>query len=163
MKLQFYKDGSSLTLEFSQDDLFVEAVLKYLQKLGLNNVGNLKFFFNSEELSLDSCKTIQEHGMYNNAIIQVTDTGNAPINSEFYDIYFGFNGRRIVVQGQPTDKFCELVEKFTIKAGLKPDDDPKFIFNSIQIPKNDQRTLKQLKLRHQLRVEVFLESEVIGA
>ena len=162
MILQFYKNGSSLILEVSPDEIFAEVVLRYLQKLGLNDIGNLKFFFNSKQLNVYHAKTIEEYEMYNNAIIQVTDTGKTPINTEFLDILFSLNGRKIIVQGQPTDKFCELVKKFEIKADLKPNNYPKYILNSMRLEQNDQRTLKQLKLRHQSRIEVFLETEIIG-
>ena len=185
MNIQFYKDGSSIVMQCSQNDVFAEVVLRYIQKLGLNDVGNLKFFFNSKQLGLYDCKSLAENNLYNNAVIQVTTGVPQQMNNPFQNqsgfgggfnpgnmgggqnmnmnIIFVINGRKIMVQGQQTTKFCELVQKFSVKADLKPTDIPKFILNSMQVPPNDQRTLSQLKMRDQGRVEVFLEQEVIGA
>ena len=183
MNIQFYKDGQPLVMQVSQEDYFAEVVLKYIQKLGLNDVGNLKFFYNSKQLGLNDAKTLGEHQIYNNAIIQVTTGVPQQMNNNFgaqnqqgfggfnpgnmgsgqMNIIFVISGRKIMVQGQPTTKFCELAQKFSTKADLKTTDIPKYILNSMQVPPNDQRTLTQLKLRDQSRIEVFLEQEVIGA
>ena len=185
ISLQFVKDGSPLFMQANSDDLFAEVVMRYLQKLGLNEVGNLKFFFNSKQLSLTDGKALNEHQMYNNATIQVT-TGLPPQMNNFaqqnpqggfvgfnpsggnmgsgqMNIVFVISGRKIMVQGQPTTKFCELAQRFSTKADLKTTDIPKYILNSMQVAPNDQRSLSQLKLRDQSRIEVFLEQEVIGA
>ena len=184
ISVQFYKDGSPLTMQVNQDDNFAEVAFRYLQKLGLNDVGNLKFYFNNKPLGLFDGKSLNENGIYNNAVIQVTSgappqmninnplpqnpqgfggnfTGN--MGSGQMNIIFVISGRKIMVQGQPTTKFCELAQRFSTKADLKQNDVPKYILNSMQVAPNDQRTLSQLKLRDQGRIEVFLEQEVIGA
>ena len=181
MNLQFYKDGSPIVMQVNKDECFAEVVLRYLQKLGINDVGNLKFYFNSKPLNLFDGKSVEENSLYNNAVIQVSaqapqqmnnppvnqpggfNPGNMGMGSGQMNIIFVISGRKIMVQGQPTTKFCELATKFSTKADLKPTDIPKYILNSMQVPPNDQRTLSQLKLRDQGRIEVFLEQEVIGA
>ena len=185
INVQFYKDGQPLIMQVNQDDIFPEIVLRYIQKLGLNDPSNLKFYFKSKQLSLNDPKTLVEHQIYNNAVIQVTsgalpqmnnfgnqsqqglgggfNAGNMGSGQMNMNIIFVINGRKIMVQGQPSTKFCELAQRFTTKADLKTTDVPKYILNSMQVPPNDQRTLSQLKLRDQSRIEVFLEQEVIGA
>ena len=184
INIQFVKDGSPLFIQANSNDLIAEVVMKYLQKIGMANEGNLKFFYNSKQLGLYDGKTLSDYQMYNNATIQVTTGFPQPMNfvpqqnqpninqfnpnfgnmgSAHMNIIFVINGRKIMVQGQPTTKFCELAQRFSTKADLKQNDIPKYILNSMQVPPNDQRTLTQLKLRDQSRIEVFLEQEVIGA
>ena len=102
--IQFEKDGSRLILQVDNlDCLFVEVVQKYLEKIGLDDTGDLKFFFNSKELSLFDGKSLEENQIYDNAIIQVK--GNKTINSETLHIIFVIKDRKHFIEGQSTDKF----------------------------------------------------------
>ena len=134
---------------------------KYLEKIGLDDTGDLKFFFNSKELSLFDGKSLEENQIYDNAIIQVK--GNKTTNSETLHIIFVIKGRKYFIEGQSTDKFCDLAQKCINKAGIQPEDELKFNYLSSLIDKNDQRTIKELKLHNQSRIDVFLAHEIIKA
>ena len=81
----------------------------------------------------------------------------------FVNIMFIIAERNIMIQGSSNTKFCELVDKLRTKANLHYTDKPIFIFNSIQIMADDQRTISELKLRDQSRIEVILHNDVLGA
>ena len=59
--------------------------------------------------------------------------------------------------------FFDLAQKCINKAGIQPENELKFIYLSSLIDKNDQRTIKELKLHNQSRIDVFLEHEIIKA
>ena len=187
MTIQFWKNGQSMSMQVMSTELFAVVALRYMEKLGLTNDASLKFFYNNEQISLEAGKTINELKMFNGSIVQVTSGNQQPQmmnfqppqnfqnfqnfnqfqqgagNSNFININFVLNGKKVMVQGQSSDKFCDLATKFSNKAALANDDFPRFIFNSTQISASETKTLNELKLQNQSRIEVFLEKEVIGA
>jgi len=167
----FVKDGSTLTIKANSDDLFFEVVEKYLYKTGFD-YHNTSFYYNSKLLYPDSGKSIEEYNIINKSIIQVInksiiqETNKSiiqvtnvllPLNIDFF-----FNGRTITLQGESKTKFCDLVNKFKIKALLQSYDQPKFIYKSCQISPKDQRTLKELKFGNFNSIDVFLQKDIIG-
>ena len=188
MNVQFSKNGQSYMFQVDPNGMFAEVALQFLTNLNIQDP-NIKFYLNGKKLGLEDGKSFIENNIYNGAIIEVTTgnpqmTGNFPTqNQNQYQNKQAFSGipqnipnnqvnlnfilsggsRRIIVQGQLTNKFEEIVQRFKTKAALEPNAIPKFIYNSMQIPPNEQRTLSELKLRDQSRIEVFIESEVIGA
>ena len=185
MNIQFFKNGFPLSMQVNQDDLFYEVATKYSIKLGLNGeIGNLLFYYNNTQLFPDSGKSLSEYQMSSGAIINVFERGqqqqpmmhnpqpnpnffnpppNPAPNSMQMNIIFAIIGRTVLVQGTPDMKFCELVTRFCTKASISPTDQPGFILNSTQLSQEDQRTLRELKLRDQSRIEVVLKKDVIGA
>ena len=189
LTIQFYKDGSSLMMQVASNDLFAEVVLRYTQKLGISEdeLKKLKFFYNLKELGLNDGKSLYEHNISNNSIIQVISGNNSNpfmnninpqplipnINPNFTNVNVGgsnqinicfiLNGKPINVQTQTNAKFCELAEKFVVKAALKEGDIPKFVSNAMQIAQNDERTLSQLNLHGNSTIQVFIENMIIGA
>ena len=179
MNIQFYKDGFPLSMKVQSDDFFFEVASKYSIKLGLNgNIDNLNFYFNNIQLFPSSGKTLSEYQIDNGAIINVFEKGKQPFipKNEFmpriFNVYpsdnlmhirFAIIGRNVIVQGTPDMKFCELAAKFCTKANISPNDQPGFILGSVQINLEDLRTLRELKIRDQSRIEVVLKKDVIGA
>ena len=100
-------------------------------------------------------------GINNGAIIRVVKGNVGQI--KYMNICFSIIGRNVIVQGQSNMKFSELVAKFSIKADIKPEDKATFILNSEQVNGEDPRTLSDLNLHDQSRIEVVLIKDVIGA
>ena len=185
MNIQLYKDGFAMSMQVQPDELLFEVATKYSVKLGLNGeIDNLNFYFNNQQLHPNSGKSLSEYQIYNGAIINVFERGqqqqpmmhnpqpnpnffnpspNPAPNSMQMNIIFAIIGRTVLVQGTPDMKFCELVTRFCTKASISPNDQPGFILNSTQLSQEDQRTLRELKLRDQSRIEVVLKKDVIGA
>ena len=164
MNIKFNKEGNTITIQAQPEDLFAEVCFKYMQKLGINNVNNLSFFYNITNIPYDSFKSLSELGIPNGGVIKVQSGNNSGTNKiEYLNVFFIINGRSIMVQGQSDMKFSDLATKFITKAALKPEDQPKFIFNSVQIPPNSTQTLKQLSINNSTKIDVFMEQTVIGA
>ena len=183
INVQFNKDGQSFFFQINPNAMFAEIALQFLTNFNIQDP-NYKFYFNGKKISLEDGKTVAENQINNGAIIEVTTgnpqiTGNSPPQNQNQKVFTGpqnppnnqvninfilsGGSRRIIVQGQLTSKFSEIVQSFKTKAALEPNAIPKFIYNSMQIVPNDERTLNELKLRDQSRIEVFIEGEVIGA
>ena len=144
-----------------------------------------KFYFNFQEIKSDSCKKLAELGMANYSNIEIKTTMNnqtqqgmamqqgtgnqpgmgAPGNNggeEYLNIIFTMAGKYITIQATRNSKFSELAEKLFIKLDVK-DKVPTFLLNSRRIEANDSRTVSQLNLQNNAKIEVVLTSEVIGA
>ena len=179
MNIQFNKDGFIFLMSVQKDDLFFEVASKYSVKIGLNGeIDKLTFYFNDQLILPDSGKSLSEYQIYNGAIINVFEKGKQPFipKNEFmpriFNVYpsdnlmnilFAIIGRNVLVQGTPDMKFCELARKFCTKANISPNDQPAFILRSVQLNLEEQRTLSDLKLRDQSRIEVVLKRDVISA
>ena len=56
----FSLNNQLVVVQAKFDELFAEVALRYMQKAGLTEEDNIKFFFNSKELRLDSDKTLSD-------------------------------------------------------------------------------------------------------
>ena len=57
---------------------------------------------------------------------------------------------------------CDLAKSFCNKGGYV-NKDPTFIINSKRIESTETKTLKELNINNQVRIDVVFTSEVIGA
>ena len=157
----FIKDGSNINMQAKSDTMFAELIYKYLGKVEINNIDDISFLYNSNPINPQNFKSLNELGINNGAIIRVVKGKVDQI--KFMNICFSIIGRNVIVQGQSNMKFSELAAKFSVKADVKPEDKATFILNSQQVNGNDSRTLSELNLHDQSRIEVVLIKDVIGA
>ena len=68
----------------------------------------------------------------------------------------------ITIQATKYTKFNEVVKKFFIKIG-NLNINPIFISNSKRIDSDDTRTLEELNLRNQSKINVAFAHELLGA
>jgi hypothetical protein len=83
-------------------------------------------------------------------------------SQEYFTILFHLGSKPIFVQGTKNTKFCDLSKKFCLKADIK-DKIPVYIIISKRIESDETRTLAELGIYRDIRIEVVLTSEVIGA
>ena len=159
--ITFIKDGSNMNIQARSDMMFVEVIYKYIGKVGISNTNEFSFLFNSNPINPSTFKSLNDLGINNGAIIRVVKGNVGQI--KYMNICFSIIGRNVIVQGQSNMKFSELVAKFSIKADIKPEDKATFILNSQQVNGEDPRTLSDLNLHDQSRIEVVLIKDVIGA
>ena len=104
----------------TSDMLFAEVVFKYSQKIG-GGMENLKFFYNSQELSRDSCKTLSEYNLRNMSIINVVEI--SPIIGPCKMVRFVVDGRwtsKWTIINFPvsqTDQYENVIERFKEEYG----------------------------------------------
>ena len=78
-----------------------------------------------------------------------------------WNIIFQGNGKIINVQATKDLKFSDLATRFKNKAATN--EVPAFFLNSFKLDENDQRTLAQLGLHNQSKIDVVFTNSVIGA
>ena len=161
MNVTFEKNGQRINIQTTDNVMFAEIAMKYCTKIGID-AGQLEFFLNSKKLSLNSPKLLNELNINNGTVIKVVGKGNQN-EVKYINVVFAVIGRSIILQGQTNQKFSDLAKKFCTKAGLNNYDQPLFILNSQLISPDDSRTLGELNLRDQARIEVTLLKDVIGA
>ena len=173
------------------DMMFADVVANLYKNFPLLQQYQPKFYLNFQEIKADSCKKLSELGMTNYSNVEIKTsmnnqmqqgtnmqqgtgmqpgTGNqpgtgAPGNNggeEYLNIIFTLAGKYITIQATKNSKFSELSEKLSIKLDVK-DKAPAFLLNSRRIEANDSRTVAQLNLQNNAKIEVVLTSDVIGA
>ena len=81
----------------------------------------------------------------------------------FINVCFIKSGQPINIQATSDMMFAELALKYFQKTGVKPEDDPKFIFNSQELVTDSCKTLDDLHIIDGARIEVVIGKDVIGA
>ena len=158
LTITFINGGVSINIQANQSDMLAEIVLKYIQKVGIKDIKDYTFLYNSNPINPNTFKSLGELRINNGAKIFVIG-----VQQKFINICFAIIGRTINIQAERNMKFSDLATKFCTKAGVTAADQPKFLFNSMQMGIDDQRTLEQLSIRDNTRIEVVLLKDVIGA
>ena len=158
LTLSFKKDGRSINIQALQTEMLAEVSLKYCQKVGINDISKYTYMLNSKPLSPSTYKSLAELGIYNGAVINVVSA-----QVKYINVCFAIIGKKITIQGESNMKFSELASKFCVKAGITQADQPKFIFNSMQLSAEEPKTLELLGLHDNSKIEVVLLKDVIGA
>ena len=70
----FTLNGRNINMQTTANEMFAELALRYMTKAGLQEQDAPKFFFSSQELILNSAKTLAEYKINNNAKIDVVPT-----------------------------------------------------------------------------------------
>ena len=83
----------------------------------------------------------------------------------FWNIIFtrNDNGQIVTVQTRSDVMFSEVAFKFCNKAGILGNDKVKFIYNNEELKIESPKSLAELKLRDNAKVEVVMTSTVVGA
>jgi hypothetical protein len=171
--------------------MFADVVSNLYKNFPLMQQYQPKFYLNFQEIKADSCKKLSELGITNYSNVEIKTamnnqmqqgmvmqqgtgmqpgTGNqtgmgAPGNNggeEYLNIVFTLAGKFILIQATRNSKFSELTEKLSNKLDVK-DKAPTFLLNSRRIEMNDPRTVGQLNLQNNSKIEVVLTADVIGA
>jgi len=96
----------------------------------------------------------------NNQNINSASTTQGDPNS--LNLIFNSQGSKIAIQAKKDARFCEVATKFANKAGVL-DKEISFIIFSESVKKDCTKTLEELKLKNNNRIEVIFNAEVIGA
>ena len=153
------KEGSSVNIQSSSNEMLAVLMKNYCVKVGLNENDNnkYKFYYGSKELYPGEFKSLQELNISNGSLIKVVPTN-------FLNVLFIYRGKGIMVQCQSNMKFSELSTYFTGKIGLElSQQEPTYLFNSRHINSNEQKTLKELNILDQARIDVVLMNSIVGA
>lgn len=126
------------------------------------------FYFNNIKIESTETKTLTELNIGDKAIIKavnecsINSVPNIIPDNAFLNIIFNSQGRRFIVQATENCKMCDLSKRFSNKAAVL-DKEVMFILNSCKVDSTDTRTLKELNIKDQSKIEVVFPSEILGA
>ena len=79
------------------------------------------------------------------------------------NVVFSNAGKNILIQANSEDMFAEIVNKYCVKSGLSENDKPKFFVNGKEIPFSSCKTLHDLQINDNGRIEVVISKNLVAA
>ena len=159
IQIVFNYSGNKTTLQANINTPFSELSRRFCSLAGITNKYP-SYFLGSRQILSNDNQTLSELYIQNNSEITVLLSSDE--NEEYLNIRFNCQGKIIDVAATKNTKFCDLNERFLIKAGFSGRE-PTFIINSRRIDSTDHRTLAELNINSRTKIEVVFTSEVIGA
>ena len=159
IQIVFNYSGNKTTLQANINTPFSELSRRFCSLAGITNKYP-SYFLGSRKILSNDNQTLSELYIQNNSEISVLLSSDE--NEEYLNIRFNCQGKIIDVAAKKNTKFCDLNERFLIKAGFSGRE-PVFIINSRKIESTEDRTLAELNINSRTRIEVVFTSEVIGA
>lgn len=159
IQIVFNYSGNKTTLQANINTPFSELSRRFCSLAGITNKYP-SYFLGSRQILSNDNQTLSELYIHNNSEISVLLSSDE--NEEYLNIRFNCQGKIIDVAATKNTKFCDLNERFLIKAGFS-DREPTFLINSRRIDSTDHRTLAELNINSRTKIEVVFTSEVIGA
>jgi len=163
LDIVFYYKGSPIHVQSTSDTKFCELYQKFNVKAG-NPQTSPSFYFNFKKIDSNETKTLRELNIGDKATIQASDSApqSPAANGDFLNIIFTCHGRIINFQATYDTKIADLAKRFSAKAG-NPDQVPTFFMNSRSIDINQDKTLRELNINNQSKIDVVFSAQVIGA
>ena len=163
LDIVFNYKGQPLHVQSTSDAKFCELYQKLSNKIG-NPQTPPSFSYNNQTIGANDTRKLSELSIVNQATIQVLDSGSQDpsANGDFLNIIFTCQGRTINFQATKDTKIGDLATRFAAKFG-KPELVPAFFMNSMSIDINQNKTLEELKIKNQAKIDVVFTSLVIGA
>ena len=163
LDIVFNYKGQPIHVQSTSDAKFCELYQRLSNKIG-NPQTPPSFSYNNQTIGANDTRKLSELSIVNQATILVLDSGSqAPsANGDFLNILFNCQGRTISLQASQDTKIGDLAKRFAAKFG-QPDLVPTFFMNSMSIDITKDKTLKDLNIKNQTKIDVVFTSQVIGA
>jgi hypothetical protein len=159
IQIVFNYSGNKTTLQANINTPFSDLSRRFCSLAGITNKYP-SYFLGSRQILSNDNQTLSELYIHNNSEISVLLSSDE--NEEYLNIRFNCQDKIIDVAAKKNTKFCDLNERFLIKAGFSGRE-PTFLINSRRIDSTDHRTLAELNINSRTRIEVVFVGEVIGA
>lgn len=179
LSITFIHKGTPIIVQTTSDTKFCDVYKKFHVKAG--NPQNPLFSYNSLKFGATETRTLSQLNIPNNANINVIEGGSQqpqqPQPSQpsqpsqsfpssggdgFLNIIFTLHGKIINFQATKDTKISDLAKRFAAKAG-NPEETPTFFMNSKSIDINQDKTLQELGINNQAKIDVVFSGQVIGA
>ena len=147
-----YYLGNVITLQANIDTSFSELSKRFCKEAGIQD-NNLVYNSDFGDILPTDNRSLSQLYIHNNSLIFVSFN---------IIIIFCHHGKHTLVQTTKETKFSDLCEIFLNITGIQ-DEDPVYIYHANKIESTDCRTLAELKMDHQSKIDVIFCSEVIGA
>ena len=128
----------------------------------MNNQNNINQNMNNQNI-VNQNNTNQN---INNQNVNINQNNNnvqpASEDSNFINIVFINQNQLINIQATKKDKFCDIAKRYCNKA-LLGDRVPSFLYNSKKLERDESKTLEELEIKGNPRIDVIFNAEIIGA
>ena len=128
----------------------------------MNNQNNINQNMNNQNI-VNQNNTNQN---INNQNVNINQNNNnvqpASEDSNFINIVFINQNQLINIQATKKDKFCDIAKRYCNKA-LLGDRVPSFLYNSKKLERDETKTLEELEIKGNPRIDVIFNAEIIGA
>ena len=159
IQIIFNNSGDKTYLQANINTPFSDLSKRFCSKAGIINKYPT-YFIGSRKILANDNQTLSELHLHDNSEISVLLSSEE--SQEYLNLRFCHMDKTIFVQGTKNTKFCDLSKKFCLKAGIQ-NKEPTYIINSRKTDSDENKTLEELGIRNNTRIEVFFGYEVIGA
>jgi len=128
----------------------IKSPIKYQMYSNFGNMGMNPYFYMGQQ-NYENKNDILYHS-----------TNKDKDTSDFLIVIFYFQGKYIPVQATKYTKFSELSTILCAKAGIEEDKHLRYLINSHLFRPDDYRTLSDLNIKDQTRIEALFTGEEIG-
>jgi len=160
ININFNNSGRIIQIKAKKNDIFSNISRKFCEKAALRYNEFPNYFLGSRKIDSKDNQTLSQLHIHNNSEISVLLSSDN--KEEFLHIIFSSQGKFISLQESSKTRFCDLSKKYCLKAGIQ-DKTLVFLLRSRKIESNDTRTLAELEIKDQSKIEVVFTTEVIGA
>jgi len=160
ININFNNSGRIIQIKAKKNDVFSNISQKFCEKAALRYNEFPNYFLGSRKIDSKDNQTLSQLHIHNNSEISVLLSSDN--KEEFLHIIFSSQGKFISLQESSKTRFCDLSKKYCLKAGIQ-DKTLVFLLRSRKIESNDTRTLAELEIKDQSKIEVVFTTEVIGA
>jgi hypothetical protein len=152
IQIIFNYSGNVITLQANIGSPFSELSKRFCKEAGIQD-NNLVYSSDNGDILPSDNRSLNQLYLHNNSLIFVS------LN---IIIIFNNQGKPTLVQATNETRFSDLCKLYVNITGIQGED-PVFLLHSHKLESNDCRTLTELKIRNQERIEVIFPNEVIAA
>jgi hypothetical protein len=141
-----------IIIQANKDTPFSELSKRFCSQAGIQNKDPI-YLLNSMKIDSTDNKTLRQLKIQNKSEISVFPPYEE--KEENLNIRFNSGGKTINVQATKNTKFSDLCKRYCNIFGIQ-NKDPVYLFNSCAIKSNDIRTLGQLNISNESKIDVLL-------
>ena len=139
-------------IQVNKDTPFSELSKRFCIQAGILNKDPI-YYLGSRKIESTDNQTLRQLNIQNNSEISVLLPSED--KEEYLNIRFNSGGKTINVQATKNTKFSDLCKRYCNIAEIQ-NKDPIYLFNSSAIKSNEIRTLAQLNITNESKIDVLL-------
>ena len=139
-------------IQVNKDTPFSEISKRFCTQAGILNKDPI-YYLGSRKIESTDNQTLRQLNIQNNSEISVLLPSED--KEEYLNIRFNSGGKTINVQATKNTQFSDLCKRYCNLAGIQ-NKDPIYLFNSCAIKSNEIRTLAQLNISNESKIDVLL-------
>ena len=139
-------------IQVNKDTPFSEISKRFCTQAGILNKDPI-YYLGSRKIDSTDNQTLRQLNIQNNSEISVLLPSED--KEEYLNIRFNSGGKTTNVQATKNTQFSDLCKRYCNIAGIQ-NKDPIYLFNSCAIKSNEIRTLAQLNISNESKIDVLL-------